>query len=84
MSAPLVLLDAPCCMGGHHPRAQQGGESWGYPVYLKPREWIVLKKKEREKTSIRRHYIRTEKVRERVMKEAGESEENHIQQIQEN
>ena len=36
--------------GEHRPRAQQGGESWGYPVYLKPREWIVfLKKKERKR-----------------------------------
>lgn len=72
--------------GAQRPGAQQGGESWGYSVYLKPREWIVLAKKEREreKTSIRRHYIRIEKVRERVMKEAGESEENQIQEIQEN
>ena len=52
MSTPLVLLDAPRCNGGggHRPRAQQGGESWGYPVYLKPREWTVfLKKRERKR-----------------------------------
>lgn len=83
MSTPLVLLDAPRCMGGHRPGAQQGGESWGYSAYLKPREWIVLTKKERENQYWETLY-RIEKVRERVMKEAGESEENQIQGIQEN
>lgn len=43
----------------------------------------MLTKKERENQYWETLY-RIEKVRERVMKEAGESEENQIQGIQEN
>lgn len=37
---------------GHRLREQQRDKSWGYPVYLKPREWIVFKKKERERKPV--------------------------------